>query len=178
MSLSNSTKGYIRLILITVALLAGLVGTSAGCADFGQWPSSSPPEEEEEVEAPPPPPPPTTITTEDRANLAVYEHLLSQAESYQAKVYLADFYATCDNWRANSELLKDGTSVWYVTIDMTRVTVWEEKPYWQQASWLVLKDGKVTPSYRFQANALRIEADLQELSLQPKPPSSPTDSES
>jgi len=60
---------------------------------------------------------------------------------------------------------------------MTRVTVWEEKPHWQQASWLVLGDGKVMPSHRFQANALRIEADLQELSLPPKPPPSQTDSE-
>ena len=102
--------------------------------------------------------------------LAVYEHLLSQAESYQAKVYLADFYTTCDNWSARSELLKDGTGLWYVTVDMTDVVGWREKPYWQQASWLVVKkDGKVIPSNRFQANALRIEADLQELSLQPKP---------
>lgn len=171
MSLSNSTKGYIRLIIISIALLAGLVGASAGCTDFDQWAPKAP---EEEPEAVAPPPAPTTITTEDRAILAVYERLLSQAESHQAKVYLADFYATCDNWKAESELLKDGTSIWYVTIDMTHVTAWEEKPHWQQASWLVRRDGKVTPSYHFQANALRIEADLQELSLQPKPPS-PTD---
>jgi len=173
MSLSNLTKGYVRLILVTIALLAGLIWAGIGCEGFDPLAPSAPPEEETEVEAPPP----TAITTEDRAILAVDEHLLSQAEGHQAKVYLADFYATCDNWKAESELLKDGTSVWYVTVDMTDVAVWKEKPYWQQASWLVLQDGNIMPSPRFQANALRIEADLQELSLPPKPPPSPTDSE-
>ena len=163
MTLTNLNKWYIKPILII--LLAVLALTVAGCEEFEQWAPSPPPEEEAEVETPP-----TAITTEDRAILAVYEHLLSQAESYQAKVYLADFYTTCDNWIAGLELLKDGTSLWYVTVDMTDVERWQEKPYWQQASWLILKkDGKVMPSNRFQANALRIEADLQELSLPPKP---------
>jgi len=150
-----------------IILLAVLTLTVTGCADFGFPPPQSPePEEKTEVVKAPP----TVITTEDRAILAVYEHLLSQAESYQAKVYLADFYATCDNWIAELELLKDGTSLWYVTVDMTDVARWREEPYWQQACWLILKkDGKVIPSNRFQANALRIEADLQELSLPPEP---------
>jgi hypothetical protein len=52
---------------------------------------------------------------------------------------------------------------------MTSTEVWEERPYWQQAGWLVFQDGKVMSSNRLKANALRIEADLQELSLQPKP---------
>jgi len=172
MLLSNLTKRYIKPILI-ITLLAIFVWAGAGCEGFDQWAPTPSPEEETAAEAAPRPPSPP----EARAILAVYEHLLSQAESYQAKVYLADFYATCDNWKANSELLKDGTSVWHVTVDMTHATAWDEKPYWQQASWLVLKDGKVMPSHRFQANALRIEADLQELSLQPESPPSQTDSE-
>ena len=164
MTLTNRNKKYLKPILII--LFAVLVLTVTGCEDFGFPPPETPaPEEKPEVAAPP-----TVITTEDRAMLAVYEHLLSQAESHQAKVYLADFYATCDNWMAESELLTDGTSLWYVTVDMTHIAVWREKPHWQQASWLIVKkDGKVIPSNRFQANALRIEADLQELSLQAKP---------
>jgi len=172
MSLSKATKGDIKLILVSLALLAGLIAAGASCTGFDQWSPTAPAEEETEVEKPPP----TTITTEDRAILAVYEHLLSQAEGYQAKEYLADFYATCDNWMAKSELLKDGTSLWYVTVDMTEVAVWTKSSYWQQASWLVRKDGKVLPSNRFKANALRIEADLQELSLPPESPPSPTES--
>ena len=168
MSLSNSTKGYVKLMLVSIVLLAGLVGAGIGCEGFDQWTSPSPPPAEEPAEVEKPPPTPT-ITTEDRAILVVYEHLLSQAESHQAKTYLADFYTTCDNWKAKSELLKDGTSLWDVTVDMTNVTVWQKQSYWQQASWLVLENGKVIPSNRFRANALRIEADLQELSLQPEP---------
>jgi hypothetical protein len=52
---------------------------------------------------------------------------------------------------------------------MTEVEAWEWRPYWQQASWFVFPNGEVMPSNRIQANALRIEADLQELSPQPKP---------
>ena len=110
----------------------------------------------------------TVITTSDRAILAVYEHLLSQAQSAKAKVYLAEFYTACDNWSAKSELFKDGSSVCYVLVDMTSNKIWEWKPYWQQASWFVFRDGKVIPCNRIQANALRIEAELQELSVPPK----------
>ncbi len=161
MTLTNWNKRYIKPILII--LLAVLVLTVTGCEDLGLSPPQPPePEEKAEVETPS-----VAIRTEDRAILAVYEHLLSQAESYQAKAYLADFYAACDKWSAESEIFKDGTSVWYV--DMTGSKILGEKPYWQQASWLVFQDGKVMPSNRLRANALRIEADLQELSLQPKP---------
>lgn len=162
MALSNLNKRYIRPILV-ITLLAVLVLAFTGCEDFG-IPTSPPPETEEttEVETTP-----AAITTDDRAILAVHEHLLDQAESYQAKVYLADFYTTSDKWSAESELLKDGASVWYVIVDMTDIEVWEGRPYWQQASWLVFQDGKVIPANRLQANALRIEADLQELSLPP-----------
>lgn len=152
--------------ILIITLLVVLAWTVTGCEDFEQW-SPPPPEEKTaektEVEAPG-----ITVKTEDRAILAVYEHLLSQAESYKAKAYLANFYATCDNWSAESELFKDGTSIWHVVVDMTDVEVWKERTYWQQASWFILQDGKVIPSNRFQANALRIEGDLQELSLPPQ----------
>ena len=163
MIFSDLIKRY--LIPILIILLAVLALVVSGCADFGQFPADDSPKEEgqPEVEAPPP----TTITTNDRAMLAVYEHLLGQAESYQAKVYLADFYAACDKWSAESELFKDGTSVWYVVVDMTGVWEWQERDYWQQAGWFVFRDGRVIPSNRLKANAVRIEADLQGLSLQP-----------
>lgn len=165
MTLTDLSKRYIKPILI-ISLLTVLALAVIGCEDFG-FPPPEPPQPEKKAEEQAPPP--ITITTYDRAILVVYEHLLSQAESYQAKVYLAEFYATCDNWSAKSELFKDGTSVWYVVVDMTSIEAWEDRPYWQQAGWLVFRDGKVMPSNRLKANALRIEADLQELSLQPKP---------
>ena len=166
MIFSDSVKRYLSLTLV-ISLLAVLALTVTGCEEFGFPPPEPPaPEEETKEQAPPPTTPPTTITSEDRAILSVYEHLLSQAESYTAKAYLADFYAASDRWRARSELFKDGTSIWYVVVDMTGVVVWEERNYWQLAGWFVLQDGKVIPSNRLQANALRIEADLQELSLQ------------
>ncbi len=164
MIFSDLVKRCLSSALI-ISLLAGLALAVAGCGDFEQRPPPQPPESkgEAEVEALP-----RAVGTEDRAILVVYEHLLRQAESYQAKAYLADFYTVCDNWSAGSELFKDGTRVWYVTVNMTSIEVWEERPYWQQAGWLVLKAGKVIPSNRLKANALRIEADLQRLSLQPK----------
>jgi hypothetical protein len=163
MSLSKSTKYHITLVLASLALLAGLVWAGIGCTDFDQWtsPTSPPAEEPAAVEKTPP----ITVTTEDKAIMLVYEHLLSQAKSYQAKDYLADFYTACNNWSADSELLKDGTSIWNITVDMTGVAVWTEEPYWRQATWFILEDGEVIPSSDFKANALRIEADLQELSL-------------
>ena len=164
MKLFNWNKRCIKPILI-IALLAALLLTATGCEDFGQFPPPTPPEEKPEPEKVVRL---SVISTEDRAVLTVYEHLLSQAESHKAKIYLAEFYATCDNWSAESELFKDGSSIWYVLVDMTDNETWELRPYWQQASWFVLRDGKVMPSNRLQANALRIEADLQELSL-PKP---------
>ena len=164
--LFNLSNSHLN-ILLTITLLAILTSGVTACQDFEQRP---PPETPEEKEAN------TAVKTahlaartEAGAILAVYEHLLSQAESYRAKRYLADFYTTSDNWSAVKEFFKDGTSLWHVTLDMTEVKVWRERPYWQQASWLVLREGKVMPSNRFQANALRIEADLQELSLPPPP---------
>jgi len=149
-------RHYISLMAITL-LLAMLIN-AAGCADFGTFPTPEP--------QPPEKPAPTTfINSEDRATLAVYEHLLSLAESHEAKAYLAQFSAVSDNWSAKSELFKDGTNIWYVTVDMSGVEDWKEKPYWQRAGWFVYPDGRVIPSNRLEANALRIEADLQELSV-------------
>jgi hypothetical protein len=132
---------------------------SAGCQDY-TFPTPEQPSQEPEQ-----PVSTTFINSEDRATLAVYEHLLSLAQSHEAKAYLAEFSAASDNWSANSELFKDGSSIWYVKVDMSGVDGWKDKPYWQQASWFVYQDGRVIPSNRLQANALRIEADLQELSL-------------
>ena len=165
MKFFDGNSGYLKPVLI-IALLATLLVTITGCEDFSQFPPPTPP-----AETPPPEkaPPSTTISTADRTVLAIYEHLLSQAKSNEAKIYLAEFYTVCDNWSAETERFKDGSTIWYVLVDMTGSEQWEWKPYWRQAGWFVFRDGEVIPSNRLQANALRIEADLQELSLQPKP---------
>ncbi len=151
---------------LAIALLAALVVTAAACQDFGQFPAPATPAEPPALQKTE-----TTITivTADKAILAVYQHLLSQAESHEAKAYLAEFYTVCDNWSAKSELFKDGSSVWYVLVDMTGIEKWTEPPHWQQAGWFVFRTGEVIPASRLQANALRIEADLQELSTPPRP---------
>ena len=168
MSLSNWNKRYLKPVLI-ITLLALAALTVSGCEEFGQFPPAQPPEEKPEEKPEKAAPPATGIISEDRAILAVYEHLLGQAESHEAKAYLADFYTVSDNWSVESELFKDGASVWYVLVDMTDVETWEWQPHWQQAGWFVFKDGKVMPTNRLQANALRIEADLQKLSPKPEP---------
>ena len=148
---------------IAVIMLLSVVITASGCEGY-TFPASEPQAQEPEK-------PVSTIfiNSEDRATLAVYEHLLSLAQSHEAKAYLAEFSAASDNWSAKSELFKDGSSIWYVKVDMSEVQDWKEKPYWQLASWFVYRDGRVIPSNRLQANALRIEADLQELSSPPPP---------
>lgn len=156
-------RRYLKFVLIAT-LLVVMVLPATGCEDFGTFPAPEPPGEEPKEVVPP-----TFITSDDRAVLAVYEHLLSLAESHEAKTYLAEFSAASDNWNAESELFKDGTTIWYVVVDMSGAAAWEGRPYWQQASWFVYRDGRVVPSNRLQANALRIEADLQALRLQPEP---------
>jgi len=153
--------GRYHILFIAIIMLLTMVMTVSGCADY-TFPTPEPPAQEPEKPAST-----TFINSADRAVLAVYEHLLSLAESHEAKDYLAEFSAVSDNWSAESELFKDGSSVWYVKVDMSGAEDWEERPYWQQASWFVYQDGRVIPSNRLQANALRIEADLQELSLPP-----------
>ena len=162
MQLSGWNRRYLKPILILILLVA-LVGAFSGCEDFGQYPPPTPPAEQPEPEKVVRP---TFIGTEDRAILAVYEHLLNQAVSHEAKQYLAEFYAASNNWGAEAERFKDGSNLWYVSVNMTSSEGWEQRPYWQEAGWFVFRDGEVIPSQRIQANALRIEADLQELSLQ------------
>ena len=157
-------KNWIQLFLIMV-LVTGLVFAVTGCEEFG-YPTPTPSEEKQEPEKVTLP---TVVSTKDSAILAVHEHLLGLAESHEAKKYLAEFYTACDNWSAESEYFRDGSGTWYILVDMTDSETWEWRPYWQQASWFVFRDGRVIPSNHLQANALRIEADLQELSLQEKP---------
>ena len=156
-------RHFIKFVAIIVLLAVAI--TTVGCEDFGTFPAPEPPAQEPEK-----PVSTTYINSDDRATLAVYEHLLSLAESHEAKAYLAEFSAVSDNWSAKSELFKDGSSIWFVKVDMSGAEDWKEKLYWQQASWFVYQDGPVIPSNRLQANALRIEADLQELSLPPPTP--------
>jgi len=170
MKLFNWSRKYLKPVLV-IALLAVMLGAVVGCEEYGFAPPAS--EEKPEEKAPP-----ATVTmTRDRAILAVYEHLLGLAESHEAKIYLAEFYATCDNWTAESEFFKDGSDIWYILVDMAESEEWEGKSYWQQASWFVFRDGKVVPSNLLGANALRIEADLQELSLEAAPVGELTDLE-
>ena len=119
----------LRKLILTSALLVLTMLMTTGCQDFGAFPPPELPEDKPEETAPT-----TFISSEDRAVLAVYEHLLNQAESYEAKTYLAEFSATSDNWTAISELYKDGSNIWYVSVDMSGVTGWTEKSYWKQAN--------------------------------------------
>jgi hypothetical protein len=163
MKIDYRDKKYIKSVLI-IALLMALLGTFTACQDLGYPPATTTPPQPTPAKATGS----TLINTKDAALLAVYQRLLSLAESYEAKTYLADFYASCDNWTAVPEFFKDGSGTWYIVVDMTSNKTWKLRPYWQQASWFVYKDGRVIPSNRFEANALRIEADLQELNSKPE----------
>ena len=150
-------------IAILVVSLPGVALFVSGCEDFQPIPAPVPvPQEakpEKVVES-------IVISSSDKAIPAVYEYLLEQAKSHEAKLSLADFYTVSDNWMAELVLFQDGSSNWVVTVDMSEVEPWEWAPYWQQASWNVFRDGRVIPSHQHEGNALRIEAELQELSLQ------------
>jgi len=146
-------------LTVLAVLLLALLTALAGCEEYPLTPAPAAEEETAEVVETS-----VQVRTADRATLAVYDYLLAKAESYQAKTYLAEFYTVCDNWSALPEYYKDGSGVWYVTVDMTAVEPWLLREHWQRASWLVFRDGKVLPSPELGANALRIEADLQELS--------------
>ncbi len=104
------------------------------------------------------------MISEDRALLAVQEYLLSKATTAKAKTYLTELYAAGGKWNAKGELLKDGTRVWNVMLETEDKASNQTKPYWHQACWTVFDDGKVLPSPKYDANALRIETDLQQLS--------------
>lgn len=157
-------KKVLKLIFI-IAMLAALLVAVTSCEGMG-FPSATPQETPEPE--PVKPTSSTVINSRDAAILSVYQRLLELAGGYEAKMYLSDFYTACDNWTAQSDYFKDGSGTWHVLVDMTATEDWAFRPYWQQASWLVFKDGKVIPSNIFRANALRIEADLQALSPDPK----------
>ncbi|MFH1651770.1 MAG: hypothetical protein ABID87_06715 [Chloroflexota bacterium] len=156
-------QSFVRWCLIPV--LAGLVLLSlSACEDFQQFPAPAP---APEAPAPAPKPPEkAAVNSADQAELAVYEHLLALAGSSAAKLYLADFYAASDNWNVALVRFTDGSTVWNVMVDMTAVSPWDYPEIWRQASWLVYRDGRIVPSREQEGNALRIEAELQELSLQ------------
>ncbi len=146
--------------LPAAALLIVLSVLAAGCEDFSQYPLPTPAAEPpEEVAAPA-----TTVSSGDRAILSVYQHLLTRAESDVAKSYLADFYAVSDNWAVQTERFTDGSSAWYVTVIATEKDAWQWETHWQQAAWLVFRDGEIIAHHDFAGNALRIEADMQRLS--------------
>ncbi len=153
----------LKLILVVALVLSVLV--FAGCQDFGQFPTPTPPAE---PQSPKVVSPGTRIGTQDRAILAVYEHMLTIAGSLVTDASTAEFYAMSDKWAAEQELFKDGSTLWYVTVDSTGVKDWKGKPHWLEAGWHVSPDGKVIPSSRLKANALLIEADLQKLSTPPR----------
>ena len=148
--------------LLIIILLAVMLGTLTACQDLGFPPTT--PTTPQATQPEPAKVGTGVISTRDGAIMAVYKRLLGQAGTVEAKLYLADFYASCDNWTAQQDYFKDGTGTWYVAVDMTAVRDWKLRPYWQQASWYVFRDGSVIPSSDFQTNALRIEADLQALS--------------
>jgi hypothetical protein len=150
-------KSYIKPALVILLLLA-ITGMAIGCEDYG-FPQPTAQPTTEPVSTSP------TVATSDAALLAVHSRLLELAETHEAKIYLADFYAASDNWSVTGDYFKDGSGVWYVVEDMMRTPGPGARAYWQQASWFALRDGTVLPSRDFDANALRIEADLQELSL-------------
>ena len=153
MKFTSLKKKIITSVLI-LSLLTIMLLTVTACEDFL---SSGTTEETTETNDP------LDISTAEEAELAVYRHLLEQADSPEAKVYLADFYTSCYNWNVQSEYFKDGSGIWLVAVDMTAETDWEFNPYWQRAGWFVHQDGMVIPSNLFKLNALRIEADLQGL---------------
>ncbi len=161
MKVSSRILNSIKLVIV-ISLLLTIILTVVSCEDMGfpgttNTPDTNTPEESNTDGT-------TVISYKDAAIMAVYQHLLDQAGSPEAKIYLANFYTACDNWDAVSEYFKDGAGTWHVVVDMTQITKWEHESYWQEASWFVYRDGRVIPSNLFQSNALRIEADLQDLS--------------
>ncbi len=155
-------KANLLKILILLVLVSLVAGAASGCIIL---PTDTPTPTPQATQTPKATG--SAITTEDRVLLAVHQHLLEKAESYEAKRYLTDFYDAVGKFKARSELMKDGSTVWHASVNMGGIE-FKEKPYWQQACWLVFTDGKVIPCQEFGLNALRIEADLQELSTRNK----------
>ena len=158
----TSKKGKLIISILVVSLLTVMLLSVTACEDLGL--SGNDAEETPDTVSSSD----NTVGTADEAKLAVYQRLLERAESYDAKIYLSDFYTYCHNWSVQSEYFKDGSDIWLVAVDMTGESDWDHNSYWQRAAWFVYRDGKVIPSNLFQVNALRIEADLQSLSIVPE----------
>ena len=150
----NSQKKTLFAVIILLLIIVTMMFTAGACEDLGLGGTSGSTDTEENG----------FYSTPEEVELAVYRHLLEQAESSEAKIYLSDFYSYSHNWVVQSEYLRDGSETWLVSVDMTGETDWPHKSYWQRAGWFVLKDGSVIPANIFQLNALRIEADLKQLS--------------
>lgn len=144
---------------VILTLLMAVCTVFASCEDMTGFPTTSPTPAVPKVEIRR-----TLVLSEDRALLAVQEYLLSKATSARAKTYLTELYAAGGKWSAKGDLLKDGTRTWNVMLETEGKTGVQVKPYWSQACWTVFDDGKVLPSPKYDANALRIETDLQQLS--------------
>jgi hypothetical protein len=156
----TSRKKKIIISILTLSLLTVMLLTFTACEELGL--SGGTTEATMEINDQ------SVISTAEAAELAVYRHLLEQADSPEAKVYLADFYTHCYNWSVQSEYFKDGSGIWLVEVDMTAETNWELDSYWQRAGWFVYHGGSVIPSNLYKLNALRIEADLQGLGPEPE----------
>lgn len=153
----TSKKSKLIISILVLSLLAATLFSVTACQDLGLSGNSTEETEEPEDTGD------NFIGTADEAKLAVYQRLLEKADSYDAKIYLSDFYTYCDNWRVQSEYFKDGSDIWLVEVDMTGEPDWDLNPHWRHAGWFIHRDGEVIPSNLFQVNALRIEADLQSL---------------
>ncbi len=160
MKITGRKSKFIISILVVSVLTVTLLSVSA-CQDLGLSGNTTPETTAATTSG-------NSVGTANEAKLAVYQRLLERAESYDAKIYLSDFYTYCDNWSVQSEYFKDGSDIWLVAVDMTGESDWNYNSYWQHAAWFVYRDGKVIPSNLFQVNALRIEADLQSLSTVPE----------
>ncbi|MGD9142998.1 MAG: hypothetical protein PVG61_04040 [Dehalococcoidia bacterium] len=150
-----SHKKKLLTSILALSLLIAVVFIVSGCEELGLGGTTDEPTDTEET---------GVITSGEEAELAVYQHLLAQAESSKAKLYLSDFYTYSHDWSVQSEYFRDGSATWLVAVDMTGETDWAHEPHWQRAGWFVLKDGNVLPANLYQLNALRIEADLKALS--------------
>ena len=150
---SQKIKLFTSILLLI--LLIAVILTATACEDLGLGGTGSEETDTEET---------GVIASGEEAELAVYQYLLAQADSSEAKLYLSDFYTHAHNWSVQSEYFRDGSETWLVAVDMTGEANWDHNSYWQRAGWFVLKDGTVIPGNLYQMNALRIEADLQALS--------------
>lgn len=143
---------------VLLPLLMAFSIVTAACEDVPGLPTASPSPPAPKAESRR-----TLVLSEDRALLAVQEYLLLKATSARAKTYLTELYAAGGKWSGKGELLKDGTRVWNVMLETEDKADNQIKPCWRQASWTVFDDGKVLPTTKYGANALRIETDLQQL---------------